>query len=155
MKNALLITFLFGFLTCYSQNKSELIIGKWKFEKKVDLRTTQEKIADKINEPQIIESDQESDTFLTFNKTDNYYNEKEFGKWEIKKDSLLIYRKVSKDKEHLDKKIRDEYLKDKFLILKKDGIYFSKPYSLKIKYLSKEKLEFGTEKRFSIWKRIK
>jgi len=155
MKNAFLITFILGFLTCYSQNKSELIIGKWKFEKKIDLRTTQEKKADKINDPQIIESDQVSDTFLTFNKTDNYYNEKEFGKWEIKKDSLLIYRKVSKDNEHLDKKMRDEYLKDKFLILKKDGIYLSKPYYLRIKYLSNVKLEFGTEKRFSIWKRIK
>ncbi|GGK17162.1 hypothetical protein GCM10007962_09250 [Yeosuana aromativorans] len=155
MKNTFLIIFIFGFLCCYAQKKSELIIGTWKYEKGIDLRTLEEKMSDENKEPLIIESDEKSDTFLTFNKEYIYYNKKEFGQWKIIKDSLLVYRKISKDKEHLDKKIRDEYLKDEFLVLKKDGIYLSKPYYLKIKKLVKETLEFGNEKRYSIYKRFK
>ncbi|MBJ6369889.1 hypothetical protein [Snuella sedimenti] len=155
MKNVFLIIFMLGFLTCYAQNKSELIIGTWKFDKKIDLRTFLEKESDINKEPQTIESDEKPDTFLTFNKTNSYYNKKEFGQWEIKKDTLLIYRKVSKDKEHLDQRIRNEYLKDKFLVLKKDGIYLSNPFYLRIKSISNETLEFGSEKRFSIYRKIK
>ena len=155
MKNTFLIIFILGFLNSFAQNKSELIIGDWKFEKEIDLRTLLEKKSDRNGNPKTIESDEKPNSFLTFNKIDINYNKKEFGQWKIKKDSLLIYRKISKDKEHLDQKIRDEYLKDKFLVLKKSGIYYSKPHYLKIKSLTIETLELGNEKKYSIYKRIK
>ena len=155
MKNISLAIFIFGFLICNSQNKSQLIIGTWKHEKEIDQRTYNEKTSEDNGVPKIIESDEKADLFLTFDKTHVYYNNREFGLWKMNKDSLLIYNKVSKDNEHLDKKIREEYLKDEFLVLKEDGIYFSEPHYLKIKRLSKETLEFGNEKRYSIYTRIK
>ena len=153
MKKSILFIFLLGVLNCFCQSNSETIIGIWKLEKEVDLRTFAEN--GKSNEPQIIESDEIIETFLTFTKNKKIeYNKTEFGKWEIKNDSLLVYKKVSKNNEHLNEKIRDEYLKDEFLVLKKDGIYYSKAYKWRIKYLKGKILEMGNEKRYTKYKKM-
>ncbi|MDA9334718.1 hypothetical protein N9Q89_00990 [Flavobacteriaceae bacterium] len=38
---------------------------------------------------------------------------------------------------------------------KKDGFYYFKPFELDLKSVSGSQIEFGTEKRYTIWKRIK
>lgn len=104
MKKLTLIIFLGGILNCYSQKNPETIVGIWKLEEVIDLRTLTEK--EKSNEPQIIKSDENYETFLKLTENRKIeYNNVEFGEWEIKKDTLLFYRKVSKKKNILIEKL--------------------------------------------------
>ena len=163
MKNILLtIMFIFQIGTLIAQKtQSELIIGTWRFEKECDLRTEKEK-PEFIEIPwcppetengtgyadRIFRENNEFEFYLT--KTDS-----DFGLYQIKDGKLTIERRISKERAEQKPDVIKWYLKRKLIEKKADGFYYYKPLELNLKSVAENLIEFGTEKHYTIWKRIK
>ncbi len=64
-------------------------------------------------------------------------------------------RRLSKEKAESGKEAVEWHLKRNLMKKKKDGFYYFKPFELDLKSVSGSQIEFGTEKRYTIWNRIK
>ena len=140
-------------------NQSELILGTWSFEKEVIRKTNNQK-SDYI-EVSWCPHETESGTgypdliFKKDNIIEKYYTKEhiEFGKWEIKKNIILIYRLIEKEKAEEKTKSIKHLLERKLIFKGNDGNYYFKPYKMKIRTITKSKIEFGTNEQFDIYKR--
>ncbi|MFC7357074.1 lipocalin family protein [Jejudonia soesokkakensis] len=155
-----ILTFQIGILIA-QKSQSELLLGTWRFEKELDLRNNAEK--SKYEEIPWCPYETESGTGypdLTFKKDnlfERYFTKEhiEYGKWEIKNNEILIYRLIQKEKAKKSFEFTKRLLKRKLIFKGTDGNYYFKPHKLKIKNLLKNKAEFGNNKEFEIYKRIK
>jgi len=163
MKTLLNLIFILQIGILSSQNiKSELIIGTWKFEKEHDFRTEKESSESEkvIIDPIEIENGTRypDRTFHQNGKFEFYYNKTQStkGKYEFKSGNLICWKMISINQIKEKPKFVESLLKRKQILKKKDGnYYFSKPTKLQIKSITKSSIEFGTEKKYSVWKRIK
>ena len=138
-----------------------MIIGTWRFEKAFDLRTEEEK--SKYEEIHINPKETENgtgyaDRIFKINNEFEYYftkNDSDFGKFMIKKNKVIIERRLLKEQAENSPMLLKRLIERKLIKKKDDGFYYFKPLELDLKYLSKNHIEFGTEKEYSIWKRIK
>ena len=156
----IILTFQIGILVA-QKTQSELMIGTWRFEKECDLRTDKEK--SEFVEPTIDPIETENGTgyadrtFKENGEFEFYYNSNhtDIGIYRIENDKLIIERRLSKEKAESRKEAVKWYLKRNLMTKKKDGFYYFKPLELDLKSVSENRIEFGTEKRYTIWKRIK
>lgn len=162
MRNRILILFLLVIGTSIAQEKySELIIGTWKFDKTCDLRTESEK--NEFEEipwcPPITENGTgyPNRTFKNNGEYIDYFTTEriEYGKWRIKNDKLILTSRISKQDAESRKDIIERLIKKSLISKDSDGFYYQKPIEINIKYLTKNRLEFGNEKIYSIHDRIK
>ncbi|WP_299680639.1 lipocalin family protein [uncultured Tenacibaculum sp.] len=156
----IILTFQIGIIVA-QKNQSELIIGTWRFEKECDLRTDKEKsefVNVAIDPIETENGTGYSDrTFKENGEFEFYYNSDHtnIGTYRIENDKLIIERRLSKEIAKNRKEAVDLHLKRKLMIKKKDGFYYFKPLGLDLKSVSDNRIEFGTEKHYTIWKRIK
>lgn len=156
----IILTSQIGILVA-QKTQSELIIGTWRFEKECDLRTEKEK--SEFVEPDVDPIETENGTgyadrtFKGDGKFEFYYNSNQSynGTYRIKNDKLIFERRLSKEKAESRKEAVEWHLKRNLMKKKKDGFYYFKPFELDLKSVSENRIEFGTEKRYTIWKRIK
>jgi len=156
----MLLTFQIGILIA-QKTQSELIIGTWRFEKECDLRTDKEK--SEFVEPDIDPIETENGTgyadrtFKENGEFEFYYNSNhtDIGTYRIENNTLIIERRLSKEKAESEKEAVEWHLKRNLMKKKKDGFYYFKPFELDLKSVSGSQIEFGTEKRYTIWNRIK
>ena len=156
----IILAFQIGILVA-QKTQSELIIGTWRFEKECDLRTDKEK--SEFVEPVIDPVETENGTgyadrtFKEYGEFEFYYNSnhKDIGTYRIDNSKLIIERRLSKEKAESRKEAVEWHLKRNLIEKKKDGFYYFKPLELDLKSVSENRIEFGTEKRYTIWKRIK
>ncbi|MFD2697798.1 DUF1878 family protein [Mesonia sediminis] len=156
----LILTFQIGILVA-QKNQSELIIGTWRFEKECDLRTDKEK--SEFVKPDIDPIETENGTgyadrtFKENGEFEFYYNLNytDIGTYRIENNKLIIERRLSKEKAESRKEAVEWHLKRNLMEKKNDGFYYFKPLELDLKSVSEKRIEFGTEKRYTIWKRIK
>ncbi|WP_224488662.1 hypothetical protein [Robertkochia flava] len=162
MRFRLLIIVLLLFEVSSAQEKSsELILGNWKYIKTIDLRSTNEKSKYEDIPWDPIETDDRTGypirTFIENGEFTNYYTNDltEQGKWEIQDSILILTHRIS-PKTVLSNKERSEKFVQKGAITKgSDGLIYQQPIEIKIKLLTKEKLELGNEKTYSIHEKIK
>jgi len=163
MKNTLLtliLVFQIGILSAQN-TQSELIIGTWRFEKEYDLRTENEK--SEFGEVPWCPPETENGTgfadriFKTNNEFEFYLTktDSDFGFFQIKKGKLIIERRISKEQQEQKPEVIKWHLKRNLIEKKADGFYYYKPLELDLKSVSDNQIEFGTEKHYTIWKRIK
>jgi transposase len=163
MKKILLTIILtFQIVVLSAQNiQKELIFGTWRFEKKIDLRTENEtsKFVEVIIDP--IETENGTGypdkTFKKSGEFEFYYSKIQStnGNFEFKKMTLICWKLIPKNKIKEKPELVKSQIKKKTILIKKDGnYYFSQPIELKIKSLNKNTVEFGTEKNYSVWKRV-
>jgi len=164
MKNTLFaMIVLIVFLNCTAQNQKEMIVGTWRFEKECDLRTEEEK--SKYVEVVIksIEIETENGTeypyriFKVNNEFEFYYNKNQstIGIFEINNQTLFYWRLIPLNKIEAKPKVTESLLNRKLIEKKYDGnFYFSYPLKLEIKSITKNRIEFGTENNYTVWKRI-
>ena len=156
----IILTFQIGVLIA-QKTQSELTIGTWRFEKECDLRTDKEK--SEFVEPEIDPIETENGTgypdrtFKENGEFEFYYNSNhtDIGKYRVKNNKLIIERRLSKEKAESRKEAVDWHLKRNLMIKKDDGFYYFKPLKFDLKSVSENRIEFGTEKYYTIWKRIK
>ena len=156
----LILTFQIGILVA-QKNQSELIIGTWRFEKECDLRTDKEK--SEFVEPDIDPIETENGTgyadrtFKENGEFEFYYNLNytDIGTYRIENNKLIIERRLSKEKAESRKEAVEWHLKRNLMEKKNDGFYYFKPLELDLKSVSEKRIEFGSGKRHTIWKRIK
>ena len=156
----IILAFQIGILVA-QKTQSELIIGTWRFEKECDLRTDKEK--SKFVNVAIDPIETENGTGYadrTFKENGEfkfYYNSNhtDIGTYRIENDKLIIERRLSKQKAESRKEAVEWYLKRNLMEKKKDGFYYFKPLELDLKSVFENRIEFGTEKLYTIWKRIK
>ena len=143
------------------KTQSELIIGTWRFEKECDLRTDIEK-SELVEVPwcppetengtgyadRIFKESKEFEFYLT--KTDS-----DFGLYQINDYKLIIERRISKEQAEQKPDVINWHLKRNLIEKKADGFYYYKPLELNLKSVTENRIEFGTEKHYTIWKRIK
>lgn len=156
----LILFFQIGFLSA-QQTQSELIIGTWRFERECDLRTEEEK-SEFIEVPwcppvtengtgyadRIFKANNEFEFYLT--KTDS-----DFGNYKLYKNKLTIERRLEKEQAENKPKAIEWSLKRNLIEKKRDGYYYFKLQELTVKSITENQIEFGTEKHYTIWKRIK
>ncbi|WP_132704218.1 hypothetical protein [Winogradskyella wandonensis] len=163
MKKTLLtiiLIFQIGILVA-QKTQSEFIIGTWRFEKECDFRTEKEKseFIDVAIDP--IETENGTGyadrTFKENGEFEFYYNSNhiDIGAYRIKNDKLIIERRLSKEKAESRKEAVEWHLKRNLMKKKNDGFYYFKPLELDLKSVSENRIELGTEKYYTIWKRIK
>lgn len=156
----IILTFQIGLLVA-QKTQSELIIGTWRFEKECDLRTEKEKSEFVEVDIDPIETENGTGyadkTFKVNNEFEFYFNSNhtDKGTYRIENNKLIIERRISKEKAESRKKAVEWHLKRNLMKKKKDGFYYFKPLELDLKSVSENRIEFGTEKRYTIWKRIK
>ena len=156
----LISTFQIGILVA-QKNQSELLLGTWRFEKKLDLRKNVE--SSNYEEIPWCPYETESGTGypdLTFKKDnlfEKYFTKEhiEYGRWEINNNEILIYRLIEKEKAEKSSELTERLLKRKQIFKGNDGNYYFNPNKLKIKSILKNRAEFGNNKEFEIYKRIK
>jgi hypothetical protein len=156
----LILVFQIGILIAQN-TQTDLIVGTWRFEKECDLRTEQER--SEYVEPMIdpIETDNGTGyadrTFKSNSEFEFYYNSNhtDIGTYRIENNKLIIERRLSKEKAESRKEAVEWHLKRNLMKKKKDGFYYFKALELDLKSVSENRIEFGTEKRYTIWKRIK
>lgn len=155
----IILTFHIGILIA-QKTQSELIIGTWRFEKECDLRKEKEK-------PEIVEiscgpetengTGYADRTFKKNNEYEFYYNRNDinYGKYNIKNHKLTLENRLSNKQVEDNKERIESSVKRKLLIKKQDGFYYTRPVVIELKSLNENRLELGTEKQYTIWKRIK
>jgi hypothetical protein len=162
MKNRISIIFLLIIGISNAQEKySELIIGTWKFDKTCDLRTEEEK--NEFEEipwcPPVTENGTgyPERTFKKDGEYIDYFTAEHIGngKWEIKNGKVILKSRISKQNAESKKELIERFLKKGLISKESDGFYYQKTIEISIKYLTKNRLEFGNEKVYSIHKRIK
>ncbi|WP_405368928.1 hypothetical protein [Nonlabens sp. Asnod2-A12] len=133
-----------------------MIIGTWRFEKNCDLRTRQEKVK-YSNIPYCPrETDTNSGNTDRVFKSNNQFEfyETQFGIYKIKNNVLIIEHRILQEHANLNPDAIKRYLKRKLIEKKDDGFYYYKPQMLSIKSISDDQIEFGSDKQYTIWKRI-
>ncbi len=160
MKICLILLLSIG--TIYSQEiNSDLIVGTWRLYQKCDLRSLAEK--NKIVEIPWCPIETENGTNYpdrTF-KEDGTYSDYysvdniEYGKWEIKKKSIILTQKIPDKKVESKTKFIDKLLSSGIITRGKDGFYYQKTSVLLIKTISENRVEFGNDDVYSIYDRVK
>lgn len=143
------------------QTQSEMILGTWRFDEECDFRTEQEK--SEYVEVTVTPIVTENGTgypdrkFKRNGEFEFYYNSNhtDFGKYELKKNKLIIIRRISKETAESKKKVVEWTLERNLMEKKEDGFYYFKPQDLELKLLTENQIEFGTEKHYTIWRQLK
>ncbi|WGH76708.1 hypothetical protein P8625_06010 [Tenacibaculum tangerinum] len=164
MKNVLkfILILQISFLNA-QEIKPKYLKGTWRFESEIDLRTEKEKsedIAVCINYIKT-ENGATGNPDLTFRKNSKfkmYFNKDyvEIGDYEIDKNNTIIFWRRFSTKTFEDIILGEAFLKQKKIFEKECGkFYYTYQKKFKLKYVSKNKIEFFTYKGYSVWKRIK
>ena len=162
MKVLIIIILIFqtGLLSA-QKVESNLMIGTWRLEKIYDLRKIEEKSDFVDIMIDAIETDNESGypdwTFKKNNLFEIYYTKDNIrhGKWEVKKDTLFIYNLIPMDENRSESVLKNKYLKLKLIFKGTDGNYYFKARKKKIKKITKDKIEIGTDKEYLVYKKTK
>ena len=150
----------FGILSA-QQSQSKLIIGTWRFEKECDFRTEHEIYKDILETScgPMTENGLESPdrTFKSNGEYTDYYTTENIrvGNWKLEKTKLSLNSRISKKVFDSRKELMERYLKEQLITKGEDGKYYTRPVELNIKNLTDDRLEFGSEKLYRVWKRIK
>ena len=155
----LILIFQIGILSA-QKTVSELIVGTWRFEKVCDLRTEKEK--SEFAEIPWCPPETENGTghadriFKEDNEFEFYYNlnESSYGTYKVENQKLVLENRLSEKQIKNNKQRVESNLKRKLLIKKQDGFYYSRPLILELKSISENRLEIGTEKKYTVWRRI-
>lgn len=161
MKRTLFIlTFILLSISSNAQEiKQHLIIGKWRLEKEHGSDIKNNRCVIEIKS-ELIETENESGWPDYIFKKDNlfeiYYtkNESYYGKWELKNGTIYIYRLSSVKNEKRFYPLIKRLLKSKLIFKGTDGKYYHKAQKLNIKSFTKDKMELGSSKQYTIWKRV-
>lgn len=154
-----ILIFKIGVLSAQNAS-SELIVGTWRFEKICDLRTEEEK--NEFDEIPWCPPDTENGTgyadriFKNNNEFEFYLTKtvSDFGLYQIKGGKLIIERRISEEQAKQNPEGMKRGLKRNLIEKKEDGYYYYRPYELDLKSVSENQIEFGTEKHYTVWKRI-
>ena len=155
----IILIFQIGILVA-QKTQSELIIGTWRFEKECDLRTEKEKseFAKMSWCPPVTDNGTgyADRTFSADGEFVFYYNSNhtDFGIYQIKDNQLIIQRRLLKEQAESKKEEIKWHLKRKLIEKKDDGFYYLPPLKLDLKSVTENQIEFGTDKHYTIWKRI-
>jgi hypothetical protein len=160
MKKILLIGILilqFGIVSS-QETQAEMIIGTWRFEMECDFRPEKEKYTEpKINYFETENGSHYADRIFKSNNSFEWYytkNRSNFGIYKLIKGKLNLERRLGKEQAENNPNAIEKSLKLNRIEKKKDGYYYFKPHELTIKSLTKNQMEIGTEKLYTIWRRI-
>ncbi len=172
MRIILSLIFLIQIKVSLAQNASlDLLIGTWRFEKKVDFDKINENKKSELVNTTFCPIETENGTeypdriFKANNEYEFYYSKQESrtGFFEIKKNKIICWRLAFKEPNYVlkvpievDTEKMEYYLKRKLVTKKEDGnYYFSKPVEFNIKSITKDRIEFGKNEKYSVWKKIR
>lgn len=160
MKNILSIILIFHF-GVYNFNYSDVIIGTWRVKKTVNLRTLKEdKEITRCNFKQIKTENGTGYPDRTFKVNGDYVdyytaNYKEYGKWEIADNNLVLNHILEKKNTDSNKELLNVLKSNNLIFKEENGFYYLQPTEIKIKSINKNRIQLGTDSVYTIYKRVK